>query len=698
MRATVAQPQKGFFPTLIEAAKHRVIKAVGGRGFEIYVPPASTMARMGLADRQGNPTEMVKAFRSVVFSCINVRATEVANRGRFIPYLKKSNSEFSDIPVTHPLSLLMENPNAYFTKFYLWYLTICYLDLTGNSYWWIARDGMGTPRELWPLPSQKVAIVAGNPRNGEELIKGYTINWDGSADTFIPEEDVVHLRYPDPANPYYYGGSLVMRAAYEVDILDFVLKHWREFFANFAVPASVISFENEKDAEQLKAFNEEWRKQYGNKPGQVAAIGEKFTIQQLTSEQELGFLESVNIDIKMIRSVFRVPPSKLMETENIESRATAEVMDYSFQKETIDPLLTMIDQQLTTDLAIPEFGEKFVIRHESTIPLDRKAQAELDAKDLASGTTSINEIRLRDGKEPVKGGDEPLVSYNLVPLSSVTAPTVDPNAVEPVAGKLAAKGKSFIVKNLTEAQKTAIWKAHDAFRARQEIRMSRSLKKYFNQIRDDVVARIESGKSAKAGELTADEMNFDVNKWLNALLPLMSKESMRILEAAFADFVKRYSVEGVVFAPNDPKVNVAIARVNAKATTIPATLHDQLQAQIEEGVRLNETPAQIAERVKTFFGNTNDYRSIRIARTVSNYAVNEANRIAAADSGFTKKSWLSMRDEKVRDLHLPMDGVEILLVEKFELANGDLLDVPGDPDGRAESVINCRCGSLFSKN
>jgi hypothetical protein len=101
------------------------------------------------------------------------------------------------------------------------------------------------------------------------------------------------------------------------------------------------------------------------------------------------------------------------------ARATAETLDYNFHKETIDPLLTMIDEQLTNDLAHEKFDPSLVIKHDSTVPRDLRLQAELDEKELAMGKVSINEVRERDGYKPLKGGEEPLVQSGLKPLSQV---------------------------------------------------------------------------------------------------------------------------------------------------------------------------------------------------------------------------------------------------------------------------------------
>jgi len=137
--------------------------------------------------------------------------------------------------------------------------------------------------------------------------------------------------------------------------------------------------------------------------------------------------------------------------------------------------------------------------------------------------------------------------------------------------------------------------------------------------------------------------------------------------------------------------------VNSKTITVPRKLHDDLFAELDEGIRMQETAEQLSVRVSRFFGDIVDYRSLRIARTVSNYAVNRGGRVAATDAGFNVKGWLTMRDSRVRDTHAAMDGVKVPINEKFQLPSGDQLDVPGDPEGDPAESINCRCSAYFAK-
>lgn len=697
-------------------------------------PPSQGMRRSstlrsnsnyGITDSQGDVFEMLKAFRSVVFSCIHARAKEVANKAAFRAYRVTSPGEFEEMPGTHPLNLLMAKPNPYLTPFEVWYNTIAAMDLTGNSYAWIgAARAPRDPKELWLLSPEIVKIIPGDITAGEPPRKGYSIQTQNmGAPKAIPAEEVLHLRHPNPNDLYLYGGSLVMRAAYEVDIHQYILNYQREFFANYAMPSWMLVFPNEMSDPVREKFNQQWEEKYSGKPGKVfTAEGDKdIRLEKLTADSEMGYLESHGVNLKTLLGVFGVPPSKLMLTESIEARATAEVSNFTFHSETIDPLLTMVAQQMTLDLAFPFYGPDIVIRHDPTIPKDPKVQADLDGLKLEQGVTTINEIRLRDGQPRIEGGDEPLVSFTKAPLSQVVAAgemrtdpnqEQDPNAGDQQDDDQEDQGKAALLVamkrpgDMNEFQRKAAWRDHDRFRTRFEVRIGSVLRTQFNAIRDEVLRKIEAagpeGASPKAAgdglvlPIQIDPLMFNVDEWIEKLRPVLAKQTLEVLRASFDRFVREHKIRGVVFSPAAPAVDAALRKLNDKTQTIPETLHAELHRTLVEGIERKETLGSLARRVSRFFQSTSDWRALRIARTVSNFGVNTGNAIAAGDAGLTKKTWLTMRDDRVRDDHAAVDGDQVGIHDDFQMPNGDRMAVPGDPRGSAENVINCRCTAIYT--
>lgn len=98
------------------------------------------------------------------------------------------------------------------------------------------------------------------------------------------------------------------------------------------------------------------------------------------------------------------------------------------------------------------------------------------------------------------------------------------------------------------------------------------------------------------------------------------------------------------------------------------------------------------------------YQASRIVRT----EVNRAANVGAAAQEKTgeyeqQKEWISVRDFRTRGHkpkdhanHVALNGTRIDAGDEFvDPRNGDRLQFPGDPKGKAESVINCRCSAAF---
>lgn len=86
----------------------------------------------------------------------------------------------------------------------------------------------------------------------------------------------------------------------------------------------------------------------------------------------------------------------------------------------------------------------------------------------------------------------------------------------------------------------------------------------------------------------------------------------------------------------------------------------------------------------------------RIARTQTAGAVGTGRHAGFKHAGVNKKSWLTSRDENVRDSHKAAEvsyAAGIPLDQPFEVA-GEFLMYPADPAGSAGNIINCQCAEL----
>lgn len=124
-----------------------------------------------------------------------------------------------------------------------------------------------------------------------------------------------------------------------------------------------------------------------------------------------------------------------------------------------------------------------------------------------------------------------------------------------------------------------------------------------------------------------------------------------------------------------------------------ALLKKKITAQVSRSIATGMTYAQTAQSLAgyTRIGYNN---AIRIARTeghrIQTTATMDAMEKAKDKGADVVKQWDSTLDGRTRSSHRALDG-EIRELNK-PFSNG--LDYPGDPEGEAAEVINCRCALL----
>lgn len=133
-----------------------------------------------------------------------------------------------------------------------------------------------------------------------------------------------------------------------------------------------------------------------------------------------------------------------------------------------------------------------------------------------------------------------------------------------------------------------------------------------------------------------------------------------------------------------------------KITGISNTTREQITVIVNDGQEIGLTADEIARRIRENVGNQfSRSRALMIALTethsASMYASQTTNRLIADELGVKlKKEWISTNDDATRESHLQANGDLVEMDSKF-IVGGQELEYPGDPNGSAEEIINCRC-------
>jgi uncharacterized protein with gpF-like domain len=132
---------------------------------------------------------------------------------------------------------------------------------------------------------------------------------------------------------------------------------------------------------------------------------------------------------------------------------------------------------------------------------------------------------------------------------------------------------------------------------------------------------------------------------------------------------------------------------------ITTTTKDDMRKILTKGMQEGWGITQMMNELEKL--GINAYRAELIARTETTRAANQGALLGAVSTGLmTVKEWISINDDRTRRIprdkfdHLHMDGKQVPTDSPFTvpgMGSIDIMEYPGDPNGSAGNVCNCRC-------
>jgi HK97 family phage portal protein len=363
--------------------------------------------------------EQLRNYQSWVYAAVNAIAQEVARQRPFLfVNTGQADHEQTPLPHTHPLARLLDHPNPWMTPWELWYLTVLYLELTGNCYWYAAPRPTGQPGELWIIPTPFVRVVP----DPVEFVRGYEVQVPGMPTEVFGAGEVIHLKYPNPLD-VHYGLSPLQANALTIDANTELQKSRYQAFLLGQRPGMVLQTDQALGDPALRRLEERVQARFGGRDNWTRPLvleqGLKASPWTLTPA-EMDYLNSSKLSRDEIFALFRVPPPIAGIVENMGLGADiwygSRVM---FCEGTVQPKLDLIAQALTRDLA-RRFGTDVRIAFPECSPRNqdqRRADDELDAR---TGLRTFNEIRRSRGLRPYADArfDQPMVPGEPVDAAS----------------------------------------------------------------------------------------------------------------------------------------------------------------------------------------------------------------------------------------------------------------------------------------
>ncbi len=658
------------------------------------------------------------ADQAWVYACISV----LASKGAGVPlkiYRKKADGQAEELP-NHPLKVLVDSANPLMNGYDLMEATIGYKGLAGNAYWLLDAFVNGKPTEVYPLNPQYVKVKADRDKG----IVGYIYEpVPGQVKKFLDVAEVLHFKSWNPLDPFY-GLAPISAARDASDSMMHADRYNKAFFENSAEPGGILTTEatisNPDTRERIRQI---WKKthQGSRKAHEIAILEGGLKWQSTaTTQRDMQFPELKHMTREDILAVYHIPPIMVGVFSGDDS-ADAREQRKIFWIDTMVPELRKVESVVNERLVKPYDPNVFAafdLTGIEELQEDKRTKAEEDEILTRSGIKLINEVRKERKLEAVPYGDTWNAPISLMPIETheipdpVAPPPDEPPTAtdDPVPEPPKDDGKSkreITVKVHVDAvalaemkakiRREGLWQVFKGHTEGAERRWRPALRTLFTQQEKEVLRNLrDDGWEKRAQQLRLVGLK-DVKQSIDVILfnrgearKAFRKDGRRLLQATLETAAKaevaKYDL--ATFSVVDPRVQKWL---DEKAFKFADEVNDATEAELRkaltEAITAGDTIVDVEKRIEKVFDMARGYRTERIARTEVVSASNQGAFSAYEQSGVVQETeWITARDADVRESH-QIDGQERGLGKEF--SNGLLY--PGDPNGGADEVINCRC-------
>lgn len=614
-----------------------------------------------------------------VYACANLIANSFSMI-EFLPYIEKTKGKW-EVNDNHPFRKILNHPNPHMSGVELRRLLSLSSKLTGNAFLICEPDKTKLPLELWPLQPHKITVKT----DPKKFISGYVYNVNGHVQTFSAER-IIHIREATPTDMQYGQGSLT--AAKNSVTSDLLADAWnRNFFSNSTRPDALLQSDTPISIEDQKRALFAWKKAYeGPKNrGKIAVISGLKYIEVNRLHKDMDFVNLRKMLREEILATFGVPQSMVGILDNA---------NYSNMREQT--------KVFWTQTMIPE------IRKFESIMTLRAKQITGDDKTIIQADLSTVEALRED--ENAKATTAQIYVNMGIPLKQVVEALDLPFEItetieEPLPQEDPPPAKSISKSLFNESVNDIKWKSFDRDFTPFEQSMKHAMRSYFSAQKSRVIAKINANDKLipKHFKMAGDEVNsiFNFDKEKELLMRIAGPK----IKNVYIAFGKRQSNK-MGFGSYVMGTNVISSWVERKtlklAQEISIYTREQISNAIVEsvsdavaiGLSNAETIDMIKSRIDEIYAFANESRSENIATTEMLGSAHAGSYQAASDLGATKKMWITARDNKVRESHTKMEGVETGLKDTF-LVGDAKMQFPGDPSGPPEEICRCRCDCAF---
>ncbi len=636
------------------------------------------------------------SIQATIYRCVQVRGSNIARLPKKVVKVIDENIT-EDVSQNPAFDVLLKNPNPFQTTYQFWESTLGYLDLQGEAPWALVKNKSGSSLlAIIPLRPDKIKVIP----DPENLIAGYVFE-NQNMRFAIPADEMVFLKYFNP-NSDFRGLSPLKAAMLDVELDLRAISANKSMLSTGGLPSGVLSLAdgNEVDEAQWDSIKQQIREQYGGSTnrGKIMVLDLGVKWQQLQLDlQELEYMKGRIFTREVVRMVYGVPPIMLTDFKEASIKASAFTQERSFWSDTMTPLTRMLSEVITKEilpLLSPDQTLKFIydLNEVPALQADRSVQSKIVKDGIVTGQVTPNEGRgLIFGLDPVAdfAMDQHYIAGNLIPIASsggepqeesavvetvklldgVVKMLEDKTPVEQVNREMQAIQEGLDERKVDEGL-FKVWKALERIRERSITAFDRLMNKLFDEQRRAVLNNLRKQAAFWGGQSKQVTVNtvFDYDEWVMrfeaAGEPLIAHALKEAAEDLADNIGGTYDISGDPRAATFVNFESRQYAVNVNSTT-QGKIDIILRGAVSNGLSIAET----TQLINKYYQESAPFRAERIARTEMVKSTNAGRVFSMQQNNFEWHVWVTQRDTRVRDEHIPLDGEIVRIGSSF--SNGD---------------------------
>ena len=372
--------------------------------------------RYGIEDYLSAGRKNTAMTIAAVYRCVALLSESVANLP--IQVLRKTGSIYKEDTADALSYLLNVQPDFTTSAYDFWCRAVSNILLDGNAYIVPVRD-----QSTYAIT--RLVLCDSTVVSHDTLVDTYTVSdiTNGVSGTFL-EPDIIHLK------GFSFDGktglSVLSFARRTMAIAGTSERETLSRFSSGGVVRGIVSNPStpvvgvQYQDEELQNLAADIDNRFRSDERIVSVNGSASFTQLSMSSADMQFLESRKFTVRDIARFFGVHPSFLFD-DTSNNYKSAEMANVAFLSNTLNPLLRKIEGELQRKLVPRNLynKEKFQFDRRGIYACDLESRIDYQAKTIAAGIYTVNDWRIEENKEPVEGGDTPLVSANLKTINEI---------------------------------------------------------------------------------------------------------------------------------------------------------------------------------------------------------------------------------------------------------------------------------------